>query len=185
MAAPQLHPDDRLARLPVSRRRGSDLTLVWVALGLAGVAVGIYAIRMAFEPPAVPAPARVAAAAPEPPPPQVKRVPRRAAAQAKATPKEAPAAKAGPPVEYITEAPERKSPAPGDPGQEFESGELFDRPNGGNRRGQSGAGSFDNPTHGPVSSFDRPTSGYSARRAANPSPSERPNVPDPTFSTPR
>jgi type IV secretory pathway VirB10-like protein len=168
------------------RKSAYDTTIVWVMLGLIGIAIGIYAVKLAYAPPSAPEPpaANVAATpepAAEPAPKAAARRPRerRAATPPAPEPKEAVAKKAEPEVEYVTEMPKTKDMDSGDPTKANESGSLFDQQNGAAQRGRRG--SFDNPTHGRVSSFDNPPHGYTNNRAPNPTPSDRPNTPDPSF----
>jgi hypothetical protein len=170
-----------------ARARRHEFTAIWVALGLVGVSVALYAVRIGYQARVVeptPGPPSVAASPePEPAPPATRRRPQRPLdgppkAAAKAT------TSVEPEVEYVTETPQTKDATTTEPTKAFETGKLFDQPTGRDRNGRPGSSSFENPSHGRLSTFERPEHGYNSRRAPNPSPSQRPNVPDPSFEKP-
>lgn len=166
------------------RKSAHDTTVIWVMFGLIGVALAAYAVRVAYAPPvaveaAAPAVAQPTETAPEAPPQRPVSRPRVAAVPPASHPKSEPAKADEPKVEYVTETPQPKDLPAADPEKAFETGKLFDQPNVANRSGRPG--SFENPVHGRPSSFDNPPRGYVNRRAPNPSSSERPNTPDPSF----
>lgn len=172
-----------------SRRTSSEQTVIWVAVGLVGAALGLYALRIANNPPTASGPASSAPVVgarepriPLPPTP----LPRRGRAErpqaAAPIPQPTPAKES--PDEHVSAADSRKAVPPVDPAKGFEDGSLFDQPTGPDGRGRPGASSFENPRHGRISDFENPSHGYSGQRAPNPSPADRPNRPDPSFRNP-
>ena len=179
-------------RSPSARAAMLGGNLAWIALGLIGISVATYAVRLGMrEYPAETPPAAVDAAAPVPPQAASTEAPKdwdrpeathiRPRPKRKAQPSAEEVVHEDPPSEPAKTASAKPAmPDDEDPAKAFETGAAFDSPRSPDRNGRPGISSFENPTGRPAT-FDNPPSSNMPARAST---SDRPNVPDPSFNDP-
>jgi hypothetical protein len=177
--SPRLHSPHKEAR----SGRAIETYAFCGILVAASVAAIVYAVQVAQRPaPAAPVDVvEIHVPAPAAPPPPILPQPRlsRTASTVPSTP-----AKAEPPkvADRVVIEPETPARPPVDPIAGFDSGAAFDNPTQPGRSGRRGAGTFNNPVHGPISNFENPTHGPSSTMAPR---ANQPNTPDPSFRNPR